>query len=259
MKKYILTILCIINFIGIVISQENLAIELANEVLELNGIMQNHQNMIKRIVNQYKKRLKDIPDSFWITQKAELEKLFLLKIRNDLLELYKNQLTIEQLKTSKDKLKDKHPNTIDGNDILLNKEVFELADFYLGKITQNLTLHLENGGFITYELPTSECLKFKEGNFVNFPNPKFKVSIEKKDSVQISRFGDNFISFQLHYFNDCDYKMILSKTNIEAYKSNVGDELIIYPYEISGDTLRYKAISTKNNDFVSFGELIKER
>jgi hypothetical protein len=130
----------------------------------------------------------------------------------------------------------------------------------VAEISRNLSGRIENSIFINNTISVEQFNEFRNGNFVREEINGIKVNIEMNDSIVVEKYRNKFIKHEIFYLNDCDYSLKIVETNDGNLQIDIGNSIEIYPYEVVGDTMKYRSmVMTEGGLIVKYGELTKSK
>ncbi|MEO1516628.1 MAG: hypothetical protein AAFV95_16495 [Bacteroidota bacterium] len=233
--------------------------ESLKELLELSGILRNHLTMSDRIVSQFQTAIPEVPEAFWLQEQKNLQQSHATTIENRLYSIYREQMSAEEVQEVIAKMKAGGISDKDSSFMQATTQAIQYGEKLMADISKTLSRKVEEGNLLTRNVGEMDCSKYRDGKFLDVLPDGEEVRIERKGTIQYSRFGNNYMKFELTYLNNCDYTMTLLETDFEPYKAEIGNVITIHPYFIDDKVIRYKCVVDHRHGFVTYGDLAFDR
>jgi len=261
MKKLKIQILLILLALvgNTTFGQTNMNEELVVELTNLNGILDNHTTIDNRLLEQLKDDLPEISLAFWQSKEKALDEKYDSNVKDSIIDIYSLTMSEKELKLSINELKTNPNPQLPDTYYIAFEKVMELAHNLSGEISKNIDSEIMSKQLLNIQLDTSDCTLFNEGEYTNILADGTVIQIHKTKEVQYSRISDNFIRFEIHHINQCDYSLKLVETNFAHLAEDIGNIIEIHPYYIDDQMMKYRSIMLDGTDFVAYGILNKKK
>jgi hypothetical protein len=255
--KFLTIIILLFVSISSVKSQNSVAI---SKLLKADKMLDNYLSIIDVTIDEFKNDFDEIPVEFWEKQREELKDQYTKSIENRLTRIYSKFLSKGEILEAIDYFEKKNISTLNDSYFEAYQKAIILGVELVAEMSQNVSDRIENSKFFNNTISVEEFKEFRKGNFVHDVINGIEVKVEKNDSIQFTRFRNNFIRHEITYLNDCDYALKIVQTNDENMQADIGNSIEIYPYEVVGKKMKFKSmVMTEGGWVVKYGELIQSQ
>lgn len=202
-----------------------------------------------------------IDDSiFWNKYKERFQELYYKSMKGDLINLYDNHLSMEQV----DHVHDFYASEL-GQSCLRSMEKLMIEAMNIGskygeiiaeEIFKEDSARKESFSDKLYNTEYSGCLDFHQGTFKLIINDSTEYIYKRKGDKQVETFGKGKSVYDIKWVNECKYELVLKETNNPYMEKQIGLQMTVNIYKSEGYTYKYY-YGFKGDENVYEGELTK--
>lgn len=110
-------------------------------------------------------------------------------------------------------------------------------------------------------LGQSDCEKFRTGKFQNVDGDVLKSRIERNESIQIEKYGEIEVRLQIHWMDDCTYRLEFIEGNdawwARGGKDRPTPDLIVRITETQENSYLQESHAVDDVDFIYKSQIVK--